>query len=93
MLLVASEEGTDTTAARVEEARIIVTKIMKLQSFIPRGFAMVYNQCFDLVKTKLQGLTGWEATQTNQTLHKLINTIKRICVGFNDHYQGVYTLV
>jgi hypothetical protein len=35
----------------------------------------------------------WDKMQHNQLLHKLINTIERICVGFDDNKQEVFNLV
>ena len=53
------------------------------------GFVAVYDQCSQEVKDKLKAADDWEATQQKQSLHKLINKIERICVGFDDHKQEV----
>jgi hypothetical protein len=45
------------------------------------------------VKEKLETKDNWDKTQCDQSLHKLINKIKRICVGFYDHKQEVFNLV
>jgi hypothetical protein len=45
------------------------------------------------VKDKLEATDDWEVTQRDWSLHKLINKIERICVGFDDHNQEVFNLV
>ncbi len=45
------------------------------------------------MKEKLENTKNWEATQREQCLHSLIQKIKLICVGFNDHKQDVFNLV
>ena len=54
--------------------------------FVPKGTPQE-------VKDKLEGTDDWESIQKDQLLHKLINKIERICVGFNDHKQEVFNLV
>ncbi len=58
-----------------------------------KEFATVYEQCSREVKEKLENTKNWEAIQREQCLHSLIQKIKRICVGFNDHKQDVFDLV
>ena len=53
----------------------------------------MYNQCSQEVKDKLEGTDDWESIQKSQSLHDLVNKIKRICVGFDDHKQEVFNLV
>jgi hypothetical protein len=66
---------------------------LKLAESLKKGYATVYDQCSQEVKDKLEATEDWEATQKNQSLHKLIQKIKRICVGFDDHKQEVFNLV
>ena len=54
---------------------------------------MVYDQCSQEVKDKLEGTDDWESIQKDQSLHDLVNKIERICVGFDDHKQEVFNLV
>jgi hypothetical protein len=58
-----------------------------------KGFATVYDQCLREVKEKLENSKDWETTQKEQCLHILIQKIKQICIGFDDHKQDVYKLV
>ncbi len=53
----------------------------------------VYEQCSREVKEKLENTKNWEAIQREQCLHSLIQKIKRICVGFDNHKQDVFNLV
>ncbi len=41
----------------------------------------------------MKSTENWEATQKEQSLHKLISKVERICVGFDDHKQEVFNLV
>jgi hypothetical protein len=45
------------------------------------------------VKEKLENTKNWEAIQREQCLHSLIQKVKRICVGFDNHKQDVFNLV
>jgi hypothetical protein len=54
---------------------------------------MVYEQCSREVKEKLENTENWEAIQREQCLHSLIQKIKHICVGFDDHKQDVFNSV
>jgi hypothetical protein len=58
-----------------------------------KGFATVDAQCSREVKEKLENTKNWEAIQREQCLHSLIQKIKRICVGFDNHKQDVFNLV
>jgi hypothetical protein len=53
----------------------------------------VCGQCPENVKEKLKASSDWERIQNEQSLHKLIQKIERICVGFDDHKQEVFNLV
>jgi hypothetical protein len=54
---------------------------------------MVCEQCSREVKEKLENTKNWEAIQREQCLYSLIQKIKRICVGFDNHKQDVFNLV
>ncbi len=45
------------------------------------------------MKEKLENTKNWEAIQREHCLHSLIQKIKRICVGFEDHKQDAFNLV
>ncbi len=45
------------------------------------------------VKEKLENTENWEAIQREHCLHSLIQKIKRICVGLDNHKQDVFNLV
>ena len=64
-----------------------------LNQDLKKGFATVYDQCYQEVRDKLELSYGWETVQTDQSLHELILKIEGICVGFDDHKQEVYNLV
>ena len=83
----------DAVIVRTEQVRAIAKRRAKLDASTKRGFAILYDQCSEQVKMKLESSTGWENTQANQLLHELITKIERICVGFDDHKQEVYNLV
>jgi hypothetical protein len=53
---------------------------------------MVYDQCLQEVQDKLESIDNWESMQKEQSLHKLIQKIERVCMGFDDHKQ-VFNLV
>ena len=53
----------------------------------------MYKQCSQEVKEKLESSKEWEKTQKEQCLHELIQKIKLICIGFDNHKQGIFNLV
>ncbi len=73
--------------------KVIAKCRLKLAKSLKKGYTMVYNQCLEAVKEKLETTDDWDKMQHNQLLHKLINKFKRICVGFDDHKQEVFNLV
>ena len=60
---------------------------------LKKGFATVWDQCSLEVRNKLEASNNWERTQREQSLHKLISKIERICMGFDDHKQEIFNLV
>jgi hypothetical protein len=64
-----------------------------LDGALKKRYKMVYNQCMQKVKDKLEATNDWDKTQRDQLLDKLIQKIECICVGFDDHKQEVFNLV
>ena len=86
-------DAEDQRIIRAEEVKTIAKRRLKLAHSLKKGYATVYDQCSQEVKDKLEGTDDWESIQKSQSLHNLINNIKRICVGFDDHKQEVFNLV
>ena len=86
-------DAKDLETIRTEMVKTVAKRRQKLEESIRKGYATVYEQCSQQVKDKLEGTADWERTQNDQLLHDLINKIERICVGFDDHKQGVFNLV
>jgi hypothetical protein len=53
----------------------------------------VYDQCLQEVQDKLELTDDWERTQKEQLLHKLIQKIEQVYMGFDDHKKEVFNLV
>ncbi len=70
---------------RNKEIKSMVKRQQKLGESLKKGFATVYKQCSREVKEKLKSAVNWEAIHREQCLHSLIQKIKRICVGFDNH--------
>ena len=83
----------DQRIIRAEEVKTIAKRRLKLSESLKKGYVTVYDQCSREVRDKLKGTDDWESIQKDQLLHKLINKIERICMGFNDHRQEVFKLV
>ena len=60
---------------------------------LKKGYGTLYDQCLQEVKDKLKATDNWASIQRDQSLHKLINKIKKLCLGFDDHKQEVFNLV
>ncbi len=76
-----------------KEVRAIAKRRSKHADLLKKGYAMVYNQCLQEVKDKLEATEDWERIQREQLLDEPIIKIKRICIGFNDHKQEIFNLV
>jgi hypothetical protein len=83
----------DLNIIRAEEVKSVAKRQQKLEEALKKGFATVYNQCSQEVHDKLENTINWDKTQKEQSHNDLIQKIKRICVGFNDHKQEVFNLV
>jgi hypothetical protein len=84
-------DADDQRIIRAEEVKTIAKRRLKLSESLKKGYATVYDQCLQEVRDKLEGTDDWESIQKDQSLHELINKIERICVGFDDHKQEVFT--
>ncbi len=83
----------DQRIIRAEEVKTVAKRRLKLEDVLKKGYATVYDQCSQEVKDKLEATNNWERIQQDQSLHELIQKIKCICVGFDDHKQEVFNLV
>jgi hypothetical protein len=88
-----SPMAADNELIRQELVRAVGKRLMKLSESLMKGYATMYGQCSDEVKEKLEALSNWQCIQDKQSLHELIQKIKRVCVGFDDHKQEVHNLV
>jgi hypothetical protein len=86
-------DAEDLKIIRAEEVKSVAKRHQKLEESLKRGFATVYDQYSKDVQEKLKSTENWETTVRTQSLHKLIQTIERICVQFDDHNQEVFNLV
>ena len=66
---------------------------LKLEEALKKGYATVYSQCPKEVWDKLKASDDRDRVQKDQSLHKLIAKVEKICVVFNDHKQKVFNLV
>jgi hypothetical protein len=76
---------------RAEEVKTVAKRHLKLEDALKKGYATVYDKCSQGVKDKLEATDNWECIQQDQSLHKLIQKVERICVGSDDHKQEVST--
>jgi hypothetical protein len=83
----------DLNIIRNKDINTVAKRQQKLGESLMKGFTTVYEQCSREVKEKLENTENWEAIQREQCLHSLIQKIKHICVGFDDHKQDVFSLV
>ncbi len=89
-----SPTAADNELIRQELVKAVGKRRMKLSKLLMKAYAMVYGQCSDDMKEKLEASRDWERIQSKQSLHELIQKIKRICVGFeDDQKQEVFNLV
>jgi hypothetical protein len=83
----------DQRIIRAEEVKMVAKRRLKLDDVLKKVYTTVYDQCSQEVKDKLEAADNWERNQQDQSLHKLIQKVKWICVGFDDHKQEVFNLV
>ena len=60
---------------------------------LKKGYGTLYDQCLQEVKDKLKATDNWASIQRDQLLHKLINKIEKICLGFDNYKQEVFNLM
>jgi len=77
----------DTNAPDKADLELIHVEVVKsvLEESLKKGYATVYNQCSQEVRDKLMATKDWDVVQSEQSLHKLVRRIKKICVRFDDH--------
>ncbi len=85
--------AADLKIIRNKEVKTITKRRLKLQDSLKKGYATVYDQCSQEVHDKFQATDNWDKMQRDQSLHKLIQRIECICVGFDNHKQEVFNLV
>jgi hypothetical protein len=54
-----------------------VKRQQKLQELLKKGYAMVYGQCLQEVRDKLESVDNWDRIQQEQSLHELITKIEK----------------
>ena len=86
-------EYEDKIIIRAKEVKKIAKRHLKLKDSLKKGYATVYDQCLQEVQDKLKLMDNWEKMQREQSLHKLIQKIDWVCMGFDDHKQEVFNLV
>ena len=79
----------------MREAQIaaIGKRTIKLDGDLNKGFGIIYNQCSEAVKSRLEASANWDQIDCNQSLHDLTNAIQKICVGHEDTNQDMYNVV
>jgi hypothetical protein len=75
-------ELEDKQIIQAEEVKTIAKRRLKLKDSLKKGYATVYDQCLQEVQDKLESRDDWERMQKEQSLHKLIQKIERVCMGF-----------
>ncbi len=90
---VSALDAADLKIIRDKEVKTVAKRRLKLQDSLKKGYATVYDQCSQEVHNKLEATDDWDKMQRDQSLHKLIQKIERICVGFDNHKQDVFNLV
>jgi hypothetical protein len=88
-----SQATTNDAIIRSKMVKTVAKRRMKLTNLLMKMYTTMYGQCSQEVKDKLKASADWERIQRNQLLHKLINKIDQIYVGFDDHKQEVFNLV
>ena len=73
--------------------REVAKRRITLNQDLQKRLTTLYDQCSQEVRDKLESSDKWETVQADQSLHKLILKIERICVGLDNHKQEVYNLV
>ncbi len=91
---IALPSAVDLSSSNAADLKIIRDEEVKtIQDSLKKGYAALCDQCSQEVRNKLEVRDNWDKMQRDQSLHKLIQKIERICVGFNNHKQEVFNLV
>jgi hypothetical protein len=53
----------DQRIIRAEEVKMVAMRRLKLEDMLKKGYAMVYDQCSQEVKDKLEATNNWECIQ------------------------------
>ena len=88
--------GTQLSDAKLKrdvKVQAISKREVKLEEALKRGFAVVYDQCSEAVKSRLETTDDWTNIECDQSLHELINAMQKICVGHDDTNQDMYNVV
>jgi hypothetical protein len=71
-----------------EEVKSVAKRRQKLEAFLKKGYATVYDQHSQEVCDELKAMVDWERIQKEQSLHELIQKTKRICVCHRPFHSG-----
>jgi hypothetical protein len=88
-----SPTAADDELIRQKLVKAVGKRQMKLSESLMKRYATMYGQCYDGVKENFEASSDWQRIQDKQSLHKFIQKIERVCIGFDDHKQEVYNLV
>jgi hypothetical protein len=69
-------DAEDQRIIRTEEVKTVAKRRLKLKDALKKGYAMVYDQCSQEVKDKLEAAKDWERIQREQSLHELIQKVE-----------------
>ena len=89
----AANASDDDKIIRQEAVKGVGKMRQKVKGARKTAFSIVYDQCSQQIKDKLQSEQGWEAVERGQTTHELIGRIERVATGFEEHKQETYNLV
>ncbi len=87
-------DAADQKIIQGEEVKRTAKRRLKLEESPKKGCTTIlYDQCSQDIKDKLEAINNWEMMQRDQSLHELITKIERICLGFDNHKKEVFSLV
>ena len=86
-------KAVDANVFRNAQIVAMGKRSFNLEEALNKGFAIVYDQCSEGVKSKLEASANWGQIEADQSLHDLINAIEKICVGHDDTNQDMYNAV
>ncbi len=71
-------ELEDKKIIQAEEVKTIAKRCLNLEDSLKKGYATVYDQCLQEVRDKLELTDDWERMLKEQSLHDLIQKMKRV---------------